>query len=958
MLALQHPPSGCVVTQKLTVKTILRVGCFKCYPSPLLFMARGALTTVVLAMMILSVMPLSVSAEDSGGVQASESTVAISPSNPVEGGSATIRLTLYNSNNIEAEDVLYKFYWNGVSSSQLMSANTVDIPAQSTADVEIVKSGLTVGEHKVWIAFDYNGAGEQIFFKDIVVTGLADLEATTIETSPTGVKSGDSVMVSTEVSNTGSEDADASRMQIDLGVQNEVLNVPSILAGESVWVNQTMTAPPSGTYDFTVTLDLDDAVIEADEDNVFSSSLVVDERMDVSHLGILSVDVNPNDLQGPWTISGTLARTAGSGVSEVPMRLELQDDNGLNVPLPTFYVNISGGENAQQAWSFDLLYSHISSISNGNHEITAVIDPYGTANFTQERTDNDRISAYFDKYPIPDVAVDPYAIPYSNTVDSGANVDWNVLITNTGEIEVKGRLIYTWEGQTVAENTQPIITISAGDTYWWQKTLPTESGAHTANFDAQWVPLSSSYDENPQNSYANGSVEVTAQLRLAWSLTSMELVDSDQEPAEFPLMAGDEYTVSIKLSSQETGSVNYSCENELGEVFEEINVVVSTSGQIVTVECTFTASAPYTNINLVPDQQLVSSTQTWNWDSKESSSNVADDAGSMTFQTAGMIAFICVILIAILIAAVILTREVEEEVERDIFDYCPACDGELKGGEDRCPWCSFNLKKARKQFHDCDSCGESIPDLLANCPYCGAEQDVSKYFEQRERRVVEKEEVPLQEEEEIDPETIHAAGYEGFEEAVKEFGYDSDDLEEHWDENIARAEAEVEAAYDRRVAEEEIEWDEEEAMSTVTTTLKSIEETFEGHDIDAILKDKDIKAHTDDGGELTASDADIRGKLYEITGEEGVMPGDEVLVGMGTQDRSLAGNVLPEDAMDFSFDEDADEINPVKAAAAENKRRRGVRRRQKKEETAECGACGAEIAVDATECSVCGAKFE
>ena len=922
-------------------------------------MARGALTTVVLAMMVLSVMPLSVSAEDSGGVQASESTVAISPSNPVEGGSATIRLTLYNSNNFEAEDVLYKFYWNGVSSSQLLSANTVDIPAQSTADVEIVKSGLTVGEHKVWLAFDYNGAGEQIFFKDIVVTGLADLEATTIETSPTGVKSGDSVMVSTEVSNTGSEDADASRMQIDLGVQSEVLNVPSILAGESVWVNHTMTAPSSsGTYDFTVEVDLDDAVIEADEDNVFSSSLVVDERMDVSHLGTLSVDVNPNDLQGPWTISGTLARTAGSGVSEVPMRLELQDDNGLNVPLPTFYVNISGGENAQQAWSFDLLYSHISSISNGNHEITAVIDPYGTANFIQERTDNDRISAYFDKYPIPDVAVDPYAIPYSNTVDSGANVDWNVLITNTGEIEVKGRLIYTWEGQTVAENTQPIITISAGDTYWWQKTLPTESGAHTANFDAQWVPLSSSYDENPQNSYANGSVEVTAQLRLAWSLTSMELVDSDQEPVEFPLMAGDEYTVSIKLSSQETGSVNYSCENELGEVFEEINVVVSTSGQIVTVECTFTASAPYTNINLVPDQQLVSSTQTWNWDSKESSSNVADDAGSMTFQTAGMIAFICVILIAILIAAVILTREVEEEVERDIFDYCPACDGELKGGEDRCPWCSFNLKKARKQFHDCDSCGESIPDLLANCPYCGAEQDVSKYFEQRERRVVEKEEIPLQEEEEIDPETIHAAGYEGFEEAVKEFGYDSDDLEEHWDENIARAEAEVEAAYDRRVAEEEVEWDEEEAMSTVTTTLKSIEETFEGHDIDAILKDKDIKAHTDDGGELTASDADIRGKLYEITGEEGVMPGDEVLVGMGTQDRSLAGNVLPEDAMDFSFDEDADEINPAKAAAAENKRRRGVRRRQKKEATAECGACGAEIAVDATECSVCGAKFE
>ena len=332
----------------------------------------------------------------------------------------------------------------------------------------------------------------------------------------------------------------------------------------------------------------------------------------------------------------------------------------------------------------------------------------------------------------------------------------------------------------------------------------------------------------------------------------------------------------------------------------------------------------------------------------------------MTFQTAGMIAVICLILIAVLIAAVILTREVEEEVERDIFDYCPACDGELKGGEDRCPWCTFNLKKARKQFHDCESCGESIPDLLANCPYCGTEQDVSKFFEQRERRVFEKEEVPLlEEEEEIDPETIHAAGYEGFDEAVKEFGYDAEDLEDHWDENIARAEAEVEAAYDRRMADVEDELDEEEALATVTTTLKSIEETFEGHDIDAILENKDIKAHTDDGSELSASDADIRGKLYEITGEEGVMPGDEVQVGMGIQDRSLAGNVLPDDAMDFSFDdEEADELNPAAAASAENKRRRGVRRRSKKVETAECGACGADIPVDANECSVCGAKFE
>jgi len=921
-------------------------------------MARGFLTTFVLAMMVLSFMPLSATAEDSGGVQASESTVAITPSNPVEGGSVTVRLTLYNSNNFEAEDVLYKFYWNGYSDDNLMSANIVDIPAQSTVDVDIVKSGLTVGEHKIWIAFEYNDAGEEFFYSEIIVSGLADLEAT-VTTSPSTIQSGDSVLVSTLVSNTGSEDADASRLQIELGVEDAIVNVPAIQAGASEWINHTMVAPSSGSHDLIVTVDLDDAVIEADEDNIFSSTIIVEPQMDISHFGELSIDVTDGNLQGPWTVSGTLLRTDGSGTTEVPMRLEIKDDNAVNIPLPTFYVNITGGETAQQVWSYDLEYTQISGLSSGNHEVTAAIDPYSTAGFIQESTDNDRISAYFDKFDIPDVAVDPFAVPSKNIVNSGGNVKWSVTITNTGDVEVKGRLVYTWEGQTVDELSQQIITIQPGESHPWENTLPTESGSHIAEFEAQWVPLSSSYDANPLNSYANGSVQVNAQLRLTWSMTSMELLDSNQEPASLPLMAGDEYTVSMKLASQETGNVSFSCENELGEAFEEIDLIITTSGQIVTVECTFTASAPYTNINLIPDQDAVADTLTWNWDSQEASSNVADDAGSMTFQTAGMIAVICIILIAVLVAAVILTREVEEEVERDIFDYCPACDGELEGGEDRCPWCTFNLKKARKQFHDCDSCGESIPDLLANCPYCGADQDVSKYFERRERRVIEKKEIPLyEEEEEVDPETIHAAGYEGFDEAVKEFGYDSEDLEEHWDENIARAEAEVEAAYDRRMAEEEEEMDEEEALSTVTTTLKSIEETFEGHDIDAILENKDIKAHTDDGGELTASDADIRGKLYEITGEDGVMPGDEVQIGMGIQDRSLAGNLLPEDAMDFSFDEDADELNPSKAAAAENKRRRGVRRRQKKTETAECGACGADIAVDVTECPVCGAKFE
>ena len=102
------------------------------------------------------------------------------------------------------------------------------------------------------------------------------------------------------------------------------------------------------------------------------------------------------------------------------------------------------------------------------------------------------------------------------------------------------------------------------------------------------------------------------------------------------------------------------------------------------------------------------------------------------------------ILIGVLVLGVIITRDRDEEVERDIFEYCPSCDGELEGDEDKCPHCGFNLAKARLQFHECHACGESIPDLMENCAYCGAPQDVASFFEQRKRieRKVEVE-VPL-----------------------------------------------------------------------------------------------------------------------------------------------------------------------------------------------------------------------
>ena len=295
---------------------------------------------------------------------------------------------------------------------------------------------------------------------------------------------------------------------------------------------------------------------------------------------------------------------------------------------------------------------------------------------------------------------------------------------------------------------------------------------------------------------------------------------------------------------------------------------MSTIGQKVSIECNFTASAPSTTIQLVPSDPAVTNTYIRKLTTISTTNNDADGEQS-GMGTAALIGIGVAILIAIFAAAIWLTRETDEEVERDIFDYCPACDGELEGDENRCPHCSFNLSKARKQFHACHACGESVPDLMDNCPYCGTEQDVASFFERRERRTkkpVVVQEIALPED---DDDTI-VSGTENFAETVKEFGYDEEQLEDDWDENFATAEAqiaEIEQMYEEELDTEGLTPEEiEELESQVTTRLKSLKEMSDGSvNLDDMLAAKgELIAHKDDDSELSASDAEIRLSLIHI----------------------------------------------------------------------------------------------
>ena len=929
-------------------------------------MAQTRALFLALIMAVMLATPLGVSAYDSGGIEASETQVAMIPSTGLNvGDSVTFYLTLTNTQQNEALNVGYAFYKNQYSSENKFVENVIDIQGDSSQTVDATWDGLLESDDKVWITFEYprNSGNEVSFFIEFEVTGLPNLRVIQTELTPSSmIHAGDTIQLSSLVKNTGSEPAISSQLEVNLpgNLANQYLLTKSLNASEETWVNTTFTAPQTGSYSIYVTPDFNDDVLEASEQGKsVEVNLIVEPRMDLYHIGDLTVSPDTGSSDGPWTVDGAIGRIGESGTTDVTMWLEINHDSGMLATQP-FTVSVLGPSTSQQAWSTTFDDNLVGTLAPGSYQITAVIDPFNDGAFTQEDTTNDRLSSTFIILQAPDVLVDSIALPSSSIVQAGEKVTWGVSITNLGGETVTGNLEYTFEGVT---DTSTIISLDAGESFYWEAELNTASGSHTAQFTAEWIPSLGTTDRDLSNNVATNSITVESGLVLNWAGSSLRILDEGANPVDLPLVEGQQYTFAINLTSQELGELDIYCEDAAQNTnLATINVNVSTIGQKVSIECNFTASAPSTTIQLVPSDPAVTNTYIRKLTTISTTNNDADGEQS-GMGTAALIGIGVAILIAIFAAAIWLTRETDEEVERDIFDYCPACDGELEGDENRCPHCSFNLSKARKQFHACHACGESVPDLMDNCPYCGTEQDVASFFERRERRTkkpVVVQEIALPED---DEDTI-VSGTENFAETVKEFGYDEEQLEDDWDENFATAEAqiaEIEQMYEEELDTEGLTPEEiEELESQVTTRLKSLKEMSDGSvNLDDMLAAKgELIAHKDDDSELSASDAEIRGRLYEITGEEGVMPGDEVHIGMGLSDSSIAGNEIEEVSSDFTVEDDEQPLNVIEEADELVPARQKPKRRQAIKKTAECGACGAEIPVMATQCSVCGAEFE
>lgn len=925
-------------------------------------------TAVFLGAILLTMvaLPLSASAYNSGGIEASEAQVAMIPSTGLAvGDSVTFFLTLTNTQQGEANNVGYAFYKNQLSNNNKFVQDVIDISGDTSETVSATWDGLLESDDKIWITFEYpfNSGNEVSFFVEFDVAGLPNLRIMqTVLTPATEIYAGDTVEISSLVKNTGTEPASASQLEVNLpgSINDQMISTASLTPGQETWVNTSFTAPATGSYTIYLTPDYNDEVTEASEQSkTIEVAMLVKPRMDIYHVGELEVTPNSGSVNGPWFVNGTIGRIGDSGTTEVTMWLEIAHTDGMEVS-PPFTVSLVGGADTQQPWSNNFDNNLIGSLGPGSYQITAVIDPFGDGDFTQEDTTNDRLSSNLIKLESPDVLVDSVALASTPVVQAGDKVTWGVTVTNLGGVQVRGNLAYTFEG--VSANSA-IIVLNAGESRYWTKELSTGAGSHTANFVAEWTPAGDSLDRDLTNNIATNSISVESKLVLNWAGSSLRILDLNRESVELPLDEGEEYIFAINLTSQELGDLTIDCyDATANSLIVTIPVNVSEISQKVSLECQFTATAPSTTIQMTPSDPAVTSTYTRKLSTTSTVSDSVENENS-GMNTAALIGLAVVSLLVIFGLAIWLTRESEEEVERDIFEYCPACDGELEGDENRCPHCSFNLAKARKQFHACHECGESVPDLMDNCPYCGAEQDVSSFFEQRQRRerkVVPKEEVALPE---IDENEV-VTGSQDFDETVKEFGYDEEQFGDFWDENIATAEAEIaeiEQSYEEEVSTEGLTPEEiEEFDSQVTTRLKGLKEMSAGvQDLDDMLASKgELVSHKDDGADLSASDAEIRGRIFELTGEDGVMPGDQVHIGLGISDSSLAGNEIEETSSDFTVEDEDTPIAKIKATDELQPARQKPKRRQSSKKTAECGSCGAEIPIMAKECPVCGAEFE
>ena len=883
-------------------------------------------------------------AESAGDVTFSVDSITLSPSNPVEGDDIIFTATLTNSNSINISGVDVSLHPEN-SQNTAFHQETVSISDSGFVQISGTWPSVSFGSHSVVLVVTHSGSTASVS-KSFSVSGLADLVATDIQLNPsTDIHQGDVVEISVNVSNIGNIDAPSSHLLIQLdGTSLSELSVQSLPAGTSTVIQTSFNAPAAGTHQISATANsADDSIIESDTGNNVAIPLSFNVLSNPDYLHFeqpnpqITVTNSPDSLIGPWTLSGEILRMGGSGDSTISIGIfRLSGEN--EVSIRNFQLTFTESS-PLQSWQETLTVTELQSTEPGTHILRVRIDP--SRQVPQSIQFNDDLDTQIVIHPEPNVVVSPYASASSDSVLSGEQVSFDVTVLNTGNLPVIGNLNATFNSNPLTPKIALGIPAGEERTFTFQATAQGEEDG-VLQFIAIWEANPASFDSSTSDNTAFGSVSLRSDLKLRF------LSESESwTPQHTPLVVGNTYTYTIQIVSEEgSGTETFTCLDHGDNNELSTTTLNFSTADTSTVICSFKAeNAGSFELYVVPDGSSVA-TWTATWSISATTGEEVGDQEEIVNQATILFIIAGILLIAVLIAAIILTRAVDEDVERGTYEYCPSCDGEIEGDEEICPHCDFDLEEGLSQFHDCPSCGSNVPDVIEHCPYCGEVQDTSSFYEKRERKVRVVEEV---EEVEEDLEEI-VVGTDDYGDKIQEMGYDEEQLESHWDERLTDAEREIDEAIAEREKLSEIPEEEEESEVVMTQMRQSHEE--DRVDLDTIIGDKESRRHLMDGDvELSASDANIREDIYKITGEDGILPGQEVEVEF-IPDNTVVGNELKDTAevTDFSVEDDDDSLShqnvskessdesdltegedeETKSSDAEDtgsKRRRAVRRR-------------------------------
>ncbi len=864
-------------------------------------------------------------ASSAGDISVDEADIEIL-GNIENGASVTVEITIHNTGTETAS-----VWWElSKGSSKIHEGSFISVAAGGSATTQTVTDLTAAGSMVITVDFSSAGiAASQS--KTFTVADRPNLVIGSLLVDPPGpYYPGDSFSANVRVDNIGGASAAANSISFAIGETSpSEYPVAPLSPGQSVWINRTMSAPTADSaLTVVVNSNQNDGVQESQtDDNEQTTQLVIQSPPNFFHddSGVL-VDSSSSALTGPWSLSGTILRQGGSGSASVPLQFKRANDG----PLVHFIsVEFADGQSSS-AWSTTLNDSMFLE-TEGEIMLEAIIDASGTL---QEISTFDNTESFsIILYPEPNVVVSSLAVASPQQAKDGDPVTFTVSVQNVGSLTVIGEMTATFDGEPLTPVGRSIPAPSA-----------TESGSISIEFSgvargditreipftATWVANSNSYDSSTEDNTATGSVQLVSDLKIRFLSDESWSVDPPLRPNELAVY-------SVTVTAQEgSGVETFVCRDQLtGSDLGTIVVNFPQVGDndIVTCEVTPTQVGDLQLAIIALNGTVPSKTSVWTVAALTEEQIDPTEAN----RTLGFTLLIVLGILGILalVAAVILTRRVIENTERETFNLCPACGGEIEGDEETCPYCDFGLRKGFEKFHDCGNCGSPVPSSMDHCPYCGAGQEVSDHYERRERRTIP---VPEDEPEEEEDEKEVILGTSDFGDQIQAFGVSEDAVEDDWEEGLESAEAQIrsiEEEYERTTA---IIEDEEMSEEIVETALQN--QLEEGRDLDSFLVEKGKRrALKDEEVELSASDANIRQDLYDLTGEQGVMPGEEVVYDELSDPSSQVGKEIDTDRVsDFSslsseagHTEGLVDDSQPQESEDKPKRRRSLRRKDKSE---------------------------